>query len=72
MPVFLHYEAQETFEWRAPYNLLHKMWHFMTSQNDQANYYVFDAIYPEGYTEKKEFAEMVRQKYLRWQARYLD
>lgn len=72
LPVFLHYEAQETFEWRAPYTLLHKMWHFMTSQNDQANYYVFDAIYPAGYTDKKEFAEVVRQKYLRWQARYLD
>ena len=72
LPVFLHYEAQETFEWRAPHTLLHKMWHFMTSRNDQANYYVFDAIYPEDYADKKEFAEVVREKYLQWQARYLD
>ena len=72
LPVFLHYEAQETFEWRSPHTLIHKMWHFMTSRNDQANYYVFDAIYPEGFTDKKVFAETVRQKYLAWQERYLD
>ena len=72
LPVFLHYEAQETFEWRDPQTLLHKFWHFMTSLNDQANYYVYDAIYPDGYTDKKEFAEAVRQKYLKWQVRYLE
>lgn len=72
VPVFLHYEAQETFEWRQPYTVVHKMWHFMTSRNDQANYYVFDAIYPQGHTNKKEFAEAVRQNYLQWQARYLE
>jgi 1-acyl-sn-glycerol-3-phosphate acyltransferase len=72
LPVFLHYEAQETFEWRHPQTLLHKLWHFMTSRNDQANYYVYDAIYPEGYTDKKAFAESVRQMYLQWQALYLE
>ncbi|MGD8570231.1 MAG: lysophospholipid acyltransferase family protein [Gammaproteobacteria bacterium] len=72
LPVFLHYEAQETFEWRHPQTLLHKMWHFMTSRNDQANYYVYDAIYPEEFTDKKAYAEWVRQMYLRWQERYLE
>ena len=72
LPVFLHYEAQETFEWRHPQTLLHKMWHFMTSRNDQANYYLYDAIYPEGFTDKKEYAESVRKMYLKWQARYLE
>ncbi|HEY5602688.1 MAG TPA: lysophospholipid acyltransferase family protein [Gammaproteobacteria bacterium] len=72
LPVFLHYEAQETFEWRDPHTLLHKLWHFMTSRNDQANYYVYDAIYPAGHTDKKAYAEAVRQMYLRWQARYLE
>lgn len=72
LPVFLHYEAQETFEWREPQTLLHKFWHFMTSQNDQANYYVYDAIYPDEFTDKKEFAEHVRQKFLKWQAVYLE
>jgi len=72
LPVFLHYEAQETFEWRDPQTLLHKFWHFMTSLNDQANVYVYDAIYPDGFTDKKEFAEAVRQQYLKWQERYLE
>ena len=72
LPVFLHYEAQETFEWRHPQTLLHKMWHFMTSRNDQANYYVYDAIYPKDFTDKKEYAESVRKMYLQWQERYLE
>lgn len=72
LPVFLHYEAQETFEWRDPQTLMEKMWHFMTSQNNRANYYVFDAIYPTGFKDKAEFAEHVHKLYLRWQARYLE
>lgn len=72
LPVFLHYEAQETFEWHSPHSLMDKMWHFMTSRNNRANYYVYDAIYPEDFTDKKAFAEAVRQKYLQWQQRYLD
>jgi len=72
VPVFLHYEAQETFEWRDPQTLIHKFWHFMTSLNDQANYYVYDAIYPDEFKDKKEFAEAVRQKYLHWQTCYLE
>lgn len=72
LPVFLHYEAQETFEWRDPDTLVHKMWHFMTGQNARANYYLYDAIYPENRTDKHAFAEEVRQKYLEWQSRYLE
>lgn len=72
LPVFLHYEAQETFEWRDPHTLLHKIWHFMTSRNDQANYYVYDAISPEGFRDKKEFAEQVHKMYLQWQQKYLE
>ena len=72
LPVFIHYEAQETFEWQDPYTIIHKFWHFMTSKNDQANYYVYDAIYPDGFTDKEEFAEHVRQKYLIWQTQYLE
>jgi 1-acyl-sn-glycerol-3-phosphate acyltransferase len=72
LPVFLHYEAQDTFEWRDPQTLLHKFWHFMTSQNNKANYYVYDAIEPEGFKDKKEFSEYVHGKFLEWQKRYLD
>lgn len=72
LPLFLHYEAQELFEWHAPHTLLHKFWHYMTAQNNRANYYVYDAISPEGFTDKEVFAEHVRNQYLEWQKRYLD
>ena len=72
LPVFLHYEAQEVFEWHAPHTLLDKFWHFMTAQNNRANYYVFDAISPGEFSDKVEYAEHVRQQYLRWQTRYLE
>ncbi len=72
LPVFLHYEAQDTFEWRDPQTLIHKMWHFMTSRNNRANYYVYDAISPEGQTDKKAFAEAVRRQFLTWQTQYLE
>jgi len=72
LPVFLHYEAQETFEWRDPHTIAHKMWHFMTSQNDQANYYVYDAIYPAGFSDKHVYMEHIHNLYMQWQARYLE
>ncbi len=72
LPVFLHYEDQELFEWHPPHTLLHKFWHYMTAKNNRANYYVYDAISPAGFTDKTIFAEHVREKYLQWQKRYLD
>jgi len=72
LPVFLHYEAQETFEWHDPHTLLDKFWHFMTAPNNRANYYVYDAISPSDFTDKRAFADHVHHKYLEWQQRYLD
>jgi len=71
-PVFLHYEEQDRFEWHDPHTLLHKFWHFMTAQNNRANYYVYDAISPQGFSNKHAFAEHVHRQYLQWQQRYLD
>jgi len=72
VPVFLHYEAQATFEWSDPQTLLQKIWHFMTAQNQRANYYVYDAFLPQDYKSKEEYSESARQRFLEWQARYLD
>lgn len=72
LPVFLHYEAQDDFEWRKPQTLLHKLWHFMTTRNPRANYYVFDAIDPQSFTSTEEYNRHVYNLYLQWQARYLD
>jgi len=72
VPVFLHYESQEDFEWTAPQTLIHKLWHFMTTQNNRANYYVFDALDPKEYTSKEQFMEAVHKMYIEWQKRYLE
>lgn len=72
LPVFLHYEAQDDFEWRSPQTLLHKFWHFMTARNPRANYYVYDAIDPKQFRNKEEYNRYVYELYLAWQARYLD
>ncbi|UCC55878.1 MAG: 1-acyl-sn-glycerol-3-phosphate acyltransferase [Gammaproteobacteria bacterium] len=72
LPVFLHYESQDDFEWREPQTLLHKIWHMLTTQNKRANYYVYDAFDPEQFADKAAYAEYAHNKYLEWQARYLD
>ncbi len=72
LPVFLHYESQDDFEWRSPQTLLDKFWHFMTSRNPRANYYVYDAIDPKLFASKEEYNQYVYHLYLQWQARYLD
>lgn len=72
LPVFLHYESQDDFEWRSPQTLPQKFWHFMTSRNNRANYYVYDAIDPKQFTGKDEYNQYVYNLYLAWQARHLD
>ncbi len=72
LPVFLHYESQDDFEWRSPQTLVDKFWHFMTSRNNRANYYVYDAIDPKQFASKEEYNQHVYSLYLGWQARYLD
>lgn len=72
LPVFLHYESQDDFEWRSPQTLLQKFWHFMTTRNNCANYYLYDAIDPKQFTGKEEYNQYVYNLYLSWQARYLD
>jgi 1-acyl-sn-glycerol-3-phosphate acyltransferase len=71
VPVFLHYEAQEDFEWLGQ-SLLRKIWEMATSRNPRANYYVFDAISPRDFSSKEEMTEQVHARYLEWQARYLE
>ena len=72
VPVFLHYESQADFEWTAPHTLLHKIWHMMTTQNNRANFYVYDAIDPGQFKDKEAYYRHVYGLYEAWQQRYLD
>lgn len=71
LPVFLHYESQDDFEWRAGESVLQKIWHILSSRNRRAHYYVHDALDPHDYADKEAFTRDVHDLYLRWQARYL-
>ncbi|MEJ2059125.1 MAG: lysophospholipid acyltransferase family protein [Gammaproteobacteria bacterium] len=72
LPVFLHYEAQESFEWAPGETLLQKIYAMLRAQNKRVNYYVYDAFDPGRYRDKEEYARDAREHYLAWQARYLD
>ncbi len=71
IPVFLHYEAQEAFEWRPQQLLIHKLWEIWRSPNKNANYYVFDAIDPKKFENKAALCSHVENLYLQWQSKYL-
>lgn len=72
LPVFLHYEAQDTFEWRNPYTLIQTFWRIIGSQNNRANIYQYDAIDPQRFQNKEDYNAYVHNLYLQWQERYLD
>jgi 1-acyl-sn-glycerol-3-phosphate acyltransferase len=72
LPVFLHYESQDDFEWRSPQILLDKLRHFLTTQNNTANYYVFDPIDPAQFSSKEDFTEYTWKLYRQWQQKYLE
>ncbi len=71
IPVFLHHESQEDFEWLHQH-LLVKIWKIMTSQNRRVNYYVYDAVYPSQFNTKQEYTQYMQDLYLDWQKRYFD
>ena len=72
VPVFIHYEAQEDFEWRPNEYLVQKIWHILTTKNSRANYHVFDALDPSVFDNKDLYADHVRGLYLKWQEKYLE
>lgn len=69
LPVFLHYIDQQTFEWKGQ-TLVQKLWQIFKSNKNRVNYYVFDAISPETFTDKESFAKHVHSQYLKWQEDY--
>ena len=72
LPVFLHYEAQDDFEWRSPHTLIDKLIHFLNTKNNTVNYYVFDAIDPAQFENKEEYTDYVWSLYNNWQKKYLE
>ncbi|MGZ5819511.1 MAG: lysophospholipid acyltransferase family protein [Burkholderiaceae bacterium] len=72
VPIFLHYEAQDDFEWQPPYTLPQKIWHMMTTVNNRVNYYVYDPMDPKDYAGRHEMRDAAYAKYASWNAEYLE
>jgi len=72
LPVFVHCEAQEDFEWLPPHLLPHKIWHMMTTRNNRVNFYVYDPLDPKDYSDKYAMKAAAYEMYVRWNAEYLE
>jgi len=72
LPVFLHYEAQDDFEWQPPYTLPHKIWHMMKTVNPRVNYYVHDPLDPTDYADRHAMKAAAYALYQRWNTEYLE
>ncbi|MCB1757219.1 MAG: 1-acyl-sn-glycerol-3-phosphate acyltransferase [Gammaproteobacteria bacterium] len=70
VPVFIHYEAQEDFEWQGQ-TLPGKIIELMMAKNKTANYYVFEPFDPKDFKDRESFTEHVHSQYLQWQEKYL-
>jgi 1-acyl-sn-glycerol-3-phosphate acyltransferase len=71
LPVFLHYPAQEDFEW-ADQSLLRKIYEIATSRHRRADYHVFAPIDPRGFESAEAMKAHCYALYLGWQARFLE
>lgn len=72
LPVFLHYEAQDDFEWQPPYTLPQKLWHMATAVNKVVNYHIFDPIAPADYADKYAMKAATLARFRVWNQRYLE
>jgi 1-acyl-sn-glycerol-3-phosphate acyltransferase len=71
LPVFLQYIDQQTFEWTDE-SLLKKLWQIFKTNNNRVNYYVFDTISADRFSDRNEYTKYVHALYLEWQKEYLD
>ena len=72
LPVFLHYEAQDDFEWQPPHTLPDKLRHMLFTVNHRANYYVFDPLDPKDFADKYAMKAAAYEKYVDWNEKYLE
>lgn len=72
LPVLIYYPAQQDFEWQPPYNLIDKIYHFLTASNKTVEIFLFDAVEPAEFKDKYEFAESMQTFYQEKQTKYLE
>jgi len=71
VPVFLHYEAQDDFEWQGQ-TLPDRIRQILFTVNNRANYYVFDPLDPKDFGDKYAMKAAAYEKYVDWNEKYLE
>ena len=72
LPVFLHYEAQDDFEWQPPYTLPDKIRHMFSSINNRANFYILDPVQPQDFADKYAMKAHVYAVFAAYNRRFLE
>ncbi len=72
IPVLIYYQAQEDFEWQAPFTLIDKVWHFWSSSNKNVEVFQYDAVDPAKFKDKYEFSAHMQEFYQIKQTKYLE
>ena len=66
LPVFLQYLDEDSFEWQGQ-TVPGILWQIFNARDHRVRYHLFDAIEPEGFTDKQQFADYVHEQYLQWE-----
>jgi len=66
IPVYIHYEAQHSFEWQGQ-TLPQKIWQIMTAPNRTANFHIYEPFQPEDFADRESYCSTVHGHYLHWE-----
>lgn len=70
VPVFIEYEAQESFEWQGQ-TLPQKIWQLATAPNRRVDMHVFEPLQPQDYASDDDMREAALRLYQAWDQRFL-
>lgn len=71
LPVFMYYEAQESFEW-AGQTLPQKLVELARAVNKQVQFHIFEPLNPKDYDNEAQMRDAAYALYQGWDKRYLD
>lgn len=69
LPVFIQYEASESFEW-AGQTLVQKILELATAPNKNVNFHVFEPLRPQDYADENAMKEAAHTMYVKWDERF--
>lgn len=70
VPTFIHYEAEEDFEWLEQ-TLPQKIWEILTTRNHTVHFHIYDPIDPRLFNGKEALTNHVYGLFVKWQELHL-